>query len=77
MLGFVKSVFTPITNERPLYLKINRYSILTNFKQKVIKKKNHCIRRFARRFYAIPMHFISETFMNRYTLQRHRVQIDF
>jgi hypothetical protein len=39
MLGFVKSVFTPITNERPLYLKINRYSILTNFKQKVIKKK--------------------------------------
>jgi len=39
MFGFVKSVFTPITNERPLYLKINRYSILTNFKQKVIKKK--------------------------------------
>jgi len=39
MLGFVISVFTPITNERPLYSKINRYSILTNFKQKVIKKK--------------------------------------
>lgn len=39
MLGFIKSVFIPITNEIPLYLKINRYYILTNFKQKVIKKK--------------------------------------